>query len=131
MNATCAEDCPVQDPVRDTPAPRVEPKPLAEPAPEPVNPIDRHAQQVSRSVWRNGGIHRNQLFPRGMRRSAQDELLDYAVNRGWLTVNENDGMVSPGVKNPIPVMPPVRSRSSERPGVLALDLSGSRRLTPE
>jgi hypothetical protein len=66
---------------------------------------------LARSVWFHGGRHRRDLFP-GMNRMAADELLDYAVQRQW--VSARDDMVVPGTVNPVPRMP---VRSSRLPAV--------------
>jgi predicted oxidoreductase len=62
---------------------------------------------LARSVWFHGGRHRRDLFP-GMNRMAADELLDYAVQRQW--VSARDDMVVPGTVNPVPRMPVRSSR---------------------
>jgi hypothetical protein len=58
---------------------------------------------MARSVWLSGGQRRHQLL-QGMRHDAQDALLGYASEQGWVAVSE-DGIVTPGLTRPIDQMP--------------------------
>jgi len=93
-------------PAESDPEPDVrEPVESARAGPEdPTDPaLDSAAQQLSRLVWRDGGAYRGRLFPRGMTKSAQDDLINYAVERGWIKEGE-DTMVTPGTVNPTPLI---------------------------
>jgi hypothetical protein len=105
---------PVQGPVQVAhTAPVVEPERASEPAPEPVDDqLSRDARMVARSVWFHGGRTRSLLFE-GRSRMAADEILERAVQRGWVTVKGED-MIVPGTVNPVPTMPVVERSRVER-----------------
>jgi hypothetical protein len=77
----------VQDRVHDTEEPGTPTESATRDAtssPPVDDQLDRDARMVARSVWFRGGQRRYELF-QGRSQMSADALLDYAVERGWVT----------------------------------------------
>jgi hypothetical protein len=90
-----------------------------EPEPEPVKPkerrqakapeppadplLDASARYIAKRVWAMGSRWPADIFPRGLTKSACDEVLNYGVAMGWIVVEPSSRVVR-GAVHPEPLM---------------------------